>query len=71
MSKQIHYNIDNINKENALFNLIVGEKSNGKSYQVKHKEAILYYMANKPKTPEEELERMKNREPRLAFYTPS
>lgn len=47
--KQIHYNIDKIEKEDALFNLIVGEKSNGKSYQVKHKEGVLYYMENKPK----------------------
>lgn len=52
--KQVHYNIDNINKENALFNLIVGEKSNGKSYQVKHKEAILHYMDKKPDTIEKE-----------------
>lgn len=42
--KQIHYNIDNINKENAIFNLIYGEKSNGKSYQVKHKMAIEHYL---------------------------
>lgn len=38
MSKnQIHYDISNIEKENAHFNIIYGEKSNGKSYQVKHK----------------------------------
>ena len=37
MAKQIHYNIDNISNEHANFNLIYGEKSNGKSYQVKHK----------------------------------
>lgn len=42
--KQIHYNIDNIDKENANFNLIYGEKSNGKSYQVKHKKAIEHYL---------------------------
>ena len=36
-SKQIHYNIDAITKLNATYNLIYGEKSNGKSYQVKHK----------------------------------
>lgn len=42
--KQVHYNLDNIKKENANFNLIYGEKSNGKSYQVKHKEAILHYL---------------------------
>lgn len=52
--KQIHYNIDNINKENALFNLIVGEKSNGKSYQVKHKEGVLHYMENRPDTLDKE-----------------
>lgn len=41
---QIHYNIDNIDKENATFNLIYGEKSNGKSYQVKHKKAVEHYI---------------------------
>ena len=41
---QIHYNIDNIDKENATFNLIYGEKSNGKSYQVKHKKAVEHYL---------------------------
>lgn len=46
MSKQdkIHYNIDNIDKENALINLIWGERSNGKSYQVKHKKAIIPFL---------------------------
>lgn len=44
MSTQIHYNIDNINKYNALINLIYGEKSNGKSYQVKHKEGIEHFI---------------------------
>ena len=43
-SKQIHYNIDNIDKENANFNIIFGEKSNGKSYQVKHKKAVEHYI---------------------------
>ena len=43
-NKQIHYNIDNINKIGANFNLIYGEKSNGKSYQVKHKEGVLHYL---------------------------
>ena len=38
--KQVHYNLDEIEKKKAIFNLIVGEKSNGKSYQVKHKRAI-------------------------------
>lgn len=42
--KQIHYNIDNINIYKALINLIFGEKSNGKSYQVKHKEAIEHFL---------------------------
>ena len=46
-TKQVHYNIDNIDKENANFNLIYGEKSNGKSYQVKHKKAIEYYIQTK------------------------
>ena len=42
--KQIHYNIDNISKEKANFNLIYGEKSNGKSYQVKHKKGVLPFL---------------------------
>ena len=42
--KQIHYNIDNILKEDANFNLIYGEKSNGKSYQVKYKIAVENYL---------------------------
>lgn len=41
---QIHYNIDNIDKKDANFNLIYGEKSNGKSYQVKHKKAVEHYL---------------------------
>lgn len=47
--KQIHYNIDNISKEHANFNLIYGEKSNGKSYQVKHKKAIIPYLESRQK----------------------
>lgn len=47
MPKQIHYNIDNIDKENAIFNIIYGEKSNGKSYQVKHKKAVEHYLETK------------------------
>ena len=43
-TKQIHYNIDRITKENANYNLIYGEKSNGKSYQVKHKKAVEHYL---------------------------
>ena len=45
MSKKIiHYNLDDIDKEGANFNLIWGEKANGKSYQVKHKKGILKYL---------------------------
>ena len=46
MSKEdkIHYNLDHIDKENALINLIWGERSNGKSYQVKHKKAIIPFL---------------------------
>lgn len=42
--KITHYNLDNIEKENADFNLIWGEKGNGKSYQVKHKRGVLKYL---------------------------
>lgn len=45
MSKmQVHYNIDNLDKEDANFNLIIGEKSNGKSYQIKHKKGVEHYL---------------------------
>lgn len=36
-----HYNISKIDKEGASINLIWGERSNGKSYQVKHEKGIL------------------------------
>lgn len=42
--KITHYNIDNIVAEDADFNLIWGEKGNGKSYQLKHKRGILKYL---------------------------
>ena len=42
--KIVHYSIDNIDKENAIINIIYGERSNGKSYQVKHKKAVEKYL---------------------------
>lgn len=42
--KITHYNLDNIERENARINIIVGERSNGKSYQVKHKRAVEKYL---------------------------
>ena len=42
--KVIHYNLDEIDKKGALINLIYGERSNGKSYQVKHKKGILNFL---------------------------
>ena len=36
--------LNNIEKENANYNIIYGEKSNGKSYQVKHKRAVEKYL---------------------------
>lgn len=45
MSKEIvHYCIDNISKINADINIIWGERSNGKSYAVKHEKAIIPYL---------------------------
>lgn len=43
-NKVIHYSIDNIDKEGAQFNLIWGERSNGKSYQVKHKKGVIPFL---------------------------
>ena len=42
--EKTHYNLDPIDKEGAVINLIWGEKANGKSYQVKHKKAVLPYL---------------------------
>ena len=44
MMKQKRYNLDNLDNKNCLYNLILGEKSSGKSYQVKHKKAIEYFI---------------------------
>lgn len=43
-NKNVYYNIDNIDKENALFNVIYGERSGGKSFQAKHKKGIIPYL---------------------------
>lgn len=45
--KIVHWNMDNIDAENADINLIYGERSNGKSYQVKHKKAVIKYLKTK------------------------
>ena len=42
--KIIHYSIDEIDKMGANINLIWGERSNGKSYQVKHKKCVIPYL---------------------------
>lgn len=42
--KIVYYNLDKIEKENAQINLIWGERSNGKSYQVKHRCGINPYL---------------------------
>ena len=39
--KITHYNMDVIDAENATINIIFGERSNGKSYQVKHKKGVI------------------------------
>lgn len=36
MAKQKHYSLEKIYAENCEYNLLLGERSNGKSYQVKH-----------------------------------
>ena len=42
--KIIHYSLDEIDKKGANVNLIWGERSNGKSYQVKHKKGVIPYL---------------------------
>lgn len=40
MKKKTRYNIDKIDKEGANINIILGKRSNGKSYQAKHKKCV-------------------------------
>ena len=42
--KKTHYNIDEIASKGCLYNLIYGSRSDGKSYQVKHKMAVVKYV---------------------------
>ena len=42
----VHYSMDEIDKKGALFNIIWGERSNGKSWQLKHKKGVLNYLQN-------------------------
>lgn len=45
MKREIkHYNIDNLLLKEADINIIYGERSNGKSYQVKHKRGVIKYL---------------------------
>ena len=42
--KITRYNIDRLDAEQADISLAFGERSNGKSYQVKHKKAVIPYI---------------------------
>lgn len=56
MVKKIeHYSIDRIKSENADINIIFGERSNGKSYQVKHVIALDSFMSSYNKLSKETL----------------
>lgn len=46
MSKKVYYNIDNLDKLGATINILYGERSNGKSYQLKHKKGLYPYLKN-------------------------
>ena len=51
--KIVYYQLDNIEKEEATINIIFGERSNGKSYAVKHKKGVEAYL----NSPEDKRER--------------
>ena len=56
MGKNVeHYSIDKIKSLNADINLIYGERSNGKSYQVKHVIALDTFMNSYNKLSKESL----------------
>lgn len=42
--KKTHYNLDAIDSKGCIYNLIYGSRSDGKSYQVKHKKAVVKYV---------------------------
>lgn len=42
--KIVHYNMDDLIAVGADFNILFGERSNGKSYQLKHKRAVINYL---------------------------
>jgi len=42
--KKTHYNIDNLDSMGCLYNLAFGSRSDGKSYQVKHKKMVGKYL---------------------------
>lgn len=44
--KIVYYSNDRIKKENADIYIVIGERSNGKSYSVKHEEGIMPYIKN-------------------------
>ena len=46
MSKRIYYNLDTVDHIGASINILYGERSNGKSYQLKHKKGINPYLKN-------------------------
>lgn len=56
MSNKIpYYNLDRIDKEDSQINIIIGERSNGKSYQVKHRKAIQPFMDSYKKVDKEKI----------------
>lgn len=44
MKPIVYYNIDNLVSQNADYNILFGERSNGKSYQLKYKRAVMNYL---------------------------
>lgn len=44
-----HYNMDKIDSLGANINIIFAERSNGKSYQVKHKKGVCKYLEDTPR----------------------
>ena len=45
---QIYWKIERLDEQGATINIAYGERSNGKSYQVKHKKGVLNYLQETP-----------------------
>lgn len=57
IDREDKYNLDSIDSKNALINIILGGRTDGKSFQVKHKKGIIPYLESMVRTAYEDRDR--------------